>query len=129
MAPKDTHIFTFPFNLFGILLYLFGAKVAIEVNKEAKRRGETSGPPKRLYLDGYYRYTRNPMYLATGIALFGVAIVLPSYYNFIFPIIYVVIIDRFYIMIEEQNMRKEYDKEFTAYENQVGKWMGRKYSF
>jgi protein-S-isoprenylcysteine O-methyltransferase Ste14 len=135
LAPEETHLFTFPFNLYGILLFIFGAKVAVEVNKDLRVKEKemaaqpNSAPVKQLYRDGYYRYTRNPMYLATGMALVGVAVVLPTYYNFIFPVAYVIVVDRFFIMIEEQTMKQTYEQEFVAYQDQVGRWMGRKHSF
>ena len=81
--------------------------------------------PKRLVVQGIYRYTRNPLYISmlTAIAgwaaLFGTA-VLVGYAAGLF-VVYSLFI-RFH---EEPRLARVFGEEYAAYTQQVGRWLPR----
>ena len=81
--------------------------------------------PKRLVTRGFYRYTRNPMYVAVLSAIAGWAVlhgmaVLWAYGVAIFAFFSLFI--RYY---EEPRLTREFGDEYTAYMAQVDRWLPR----
>ncbi len=81
--------------------------------------------PKRLVVRGFYRYTRNPMYVAvltviTGWAALFQAPVLVAYAIVIFVFFYSFV--RFY---EEPRLAREFGEEYAEYTERVGRWLPR----
>ena len=79
--------------------------------------------PKRLVTRGFYRYTRNPMYVAVLSAVFGWAIlygmpVLWAYGGAIF-----VVFSLFIRLYEEPRLTREFGEEYVAYLKRVGRWL------
>ena len=81
--------------------------------------------PKRLVVQGIYRYTRNPLYIsmltviAGWAALFGTA-VLVGYAGVLF-----VVYSLFVRLHEEPRLAREFGDEYAAYTQQVGRWLPR----
>ena len=81
--------------------------------------------PKRLVVQGIYRYTRNPLYISmlTAIAgwaaLFGTA-VLVGYAGVLF-----VVYSLFVRLHEEPRLARVFGEEYAAYTQQVGRWLPR----
>ena len=82
-------------------------------------------PPKRLVTRGFYRYTRNPMYVAVLSAIVGWAMLyrtpaLWAYGGLVFVSFSLFI--RFY---EEPRLTREFGDEYVAYMKRVGRWLPR----
>ena len=81
--------------------------------------------PKRLVVQGIYRYTRNPLYIsmltviAGWAALFGTA-VLVAYAGVLF-----VVYSLFVRLHEEPRLARVFGEEYVAYTQQVGRWLPR----
>ena len=81
--------------------------------------------PKRLVVQGIYRYTRNPLYIsmltviAGWAALFGTA-VLVAYAGVLF-----VVYSLFVRLHEEPRLARVFGEEYAAYTQQVGRWLPR----
>ena len=105
---------------FGIIVYLRSAW-----DFAAFGRG-TPAPidaPKRLVTRGFYRYTRNPMYVAVltvvvGWAAFFGAFILVAYAALLF-----VIFSLFIRLYEEPRLAREFGGDYAAYVSQVGRWL------
>ena len=81
--------------------------------------------PKRLVTRGFYRYTRNPMYVAVLSAVTGWAVlygmpVLWAYGGAIF-----VFFSLFIRLYEEPRLTREFGDEYVAYMERVGRWLPR----
>jgi len=63
------------------------------------------------------------MYLGMLIILIGIAILMGSLITFIFPIIFFVIINWFFIPMEEKNMEIKFGKKYSEYKNKVRRWI------
>ena len=81
--------------------------------------------PKRLVVQGIYRYTRNPLYIsmltviAAWAALFGTA-VLVGYAAGLF-----VVYSLFVRLHEEPRLARVFGEEYAVYTQQVGRWLPR----
>lgn len=79
--------------------------------------------PRRLVTRGFYRYTRNPMYVAVLSAIAGWAVlygapVLWAYGGAIF-----VFFSLFIRLYEEPRLSREFGDEYAAYMKRVGRWL------
>ncbi|MCI0709699.1 MAG: isoprenylcysteine carboxylmethyltransferase family protein [Chloroflexi bacterium] len=121
-----TVIITFPVNLIGAVLLIGGLYLARYSKRLFKVTGTPILPtakPIKLHTSGPFEYTRNPMYLGVTIALLGTAILTGSLVNFIFPALFMVMMDRFFIPTEEANLRHEFGEQFEAYRKQTSRWL------
>lgn len=82
--------------------------------------------PKRLVTRGFYRYTRNPMYVAVltvvvGWAVFFGAVMLVAYAALLF-----VIFSLFIRLYEEPRLAREFGGDYATYVSQVSRWLPRR---
>lgn len=63
------------------------------------------------------------MYLGIAIGLFGIAIVTGSLLNLVFPFLYILICDFFYVRNEEKNLLQEFGKAYREYSKQTRRWL------
>ncbi|MEJ2194881.1 MAG: isoprenylcysteine carboxylmethyltransferase family protein [Ignavibacteriaceae bacterium] len=115
-----------PYNLLGVILLFTGAYIAVKAKRRFQRTWTPMPPsakPIKLHTCGLFSYTRNPMYLGIVIGLSGIAIMTGIIYNLIFPVLYLVIMDRVFIKIEEHNLEKEFEEEYILYKNKVRRWI------
>ena len=79
-------------------------------------------PPRRLVIQGPYRFVRNPMYLGAGLALAGAALfygslTLLGYTGFFFLATHF-----FVVWYEEPLLRRTFEPEYEAYCRRVRRW-------
>lgn len=82
-----------------------------------------SANPGRLHTEGWYRYTRNPMYLGVSIGLLGFAVLFSSFVNLLFPALFVVLVDRCFIREEEKLLIRSFGAEYQHYCGRVRRWI------
>ena len=115
-----------PYNYFGIPLILFGIIInlwADQLFKKIKTNVKHHKIPNKLIISGPFKISRNPMYLGMLSILLGVAIFQGSIIGFIFSIIFILIIEKKYIPLEEKNMKKTFGKNYLNYKQKVRKWV------
>jgi protein-S-isoprenylcysteine O-methyltransferase Ste14 len=121
-----TRVILFPVNLLGIPVFVVGAWLAVAARKQFVAH-QTPVPfsdnTNFLHTDGLYRFTRNPMYLGITIGLLGVALIFSSYLNFIFPLLFMIWMDRFYIAREEQVLLSQFGEQYTEFRKRVRRWI------
>jgi protein-S-isoprenylcysteine O-methyltransferase Ste14 len=116
----------FPFNLFGAVLLISGSYIAIDTKKMFKR---TQTPinhltnPVKLHTHGIFRFTRNPMYLGIIIGLAGIAIITGTVYNLLFPIVYMIVMDLYFVRTEEKKLEDEFGESFKQYKKRTRRWL------
>lgn len=121
-----TRVIRFPYSLAGIPLFIFGANVALSAKKAFKSTGTPmmpSGSAGKLHQDGYFKFSRNPMYLGIAIGLLGFAVIFSSYINFVFPVLFLIIVDRFYVRNEEQILARAFGQDYLDYKARVRRWI------
>ena len=86
---------------------------------------QPSDPPRRIVINGLYRYTRNPIYIAWVIALFGAFL----YFGHILLLIYTVLngvaLHLYILLREEPVLLKRFGEEYIRYTKSVPRWIPR----
>lgn len=119
-------IITPPWNYSGALLIVIGVTVAA-VSAGAFRRAGTPIVPftesTTLVTGGFYRYTRNPMYLGMVIALLGIDVMLGSLTPFLVTPVFALIIHRRFILREEALLEGLFGDEYLAFKQRIPRWL------
>jgi protein-S-isoprenylcysteine O-methyltransferase Ste14 len=79
-------------------------------------------PPKHLVISGFYRFTRNPMYLAVTGALLNEAIYFDSLAIFLYTVIAFGLFHLFVILYEEPKLKAIFGEEYDQYRASVPRW-------
>src|SRR5262245_24137327 len=79
-------------------------------------------PPRRLVVQGPYRFVRNPMYLGAGLALTGAALFYQSVRLLGYAVAFLVITHVFVVTYEEPTLRRIFDEDYQEYCSRVGRW-------
>ena len=79
--------------------------------------------PQKFIVNGLYKYSRNPIYLGMVILLFGIATSFGSLSSYIVIPIFILIIKRNFIEIEEKMLLKEFGYKYKDYCRTVRRWI------
>jgi protein-S-isoprenylcysteine O-methyltransferase Ste14 len=80
-------------------------------------------PANALVLDGPFRFTRNPLYLAMALLTAGVGLWLDTWWVLILLVPAVVLVDRVVIAREEAYLRRRFGAEYDAFTARVRRWL------
>jgi protein-S-isoprenylcysteine O-methyltransferase Ste14 len=81
------------------------------------------GEPAVMVQDGFYRFSRNPMYLGMLLVLTGVGLWLGNVLALLLAPAFVVIMTRWYIVREEQLLENRFGEVYRAYCARVRRWV------
>ena len=112
--------------IFGLGLIGFGFLLAF--NSIAKFiRAKTGVVPfsesTTLITEGFYKYTRNPMYVGMNSFLLGLLIILNNPINLIFLIIFFFIVRNLFVIKEEVQMEETFGEDYLAYKRKARRWL------
>ncbi|WP_010628154.1 isoprenylcysteine carboxylmethyltransferase family protein [Halomonas sp. KM-1] len=115
-----------PYRWGGIAVLLVGLGIA-QWHAHLFRRLETNidtfGEPGSLTRQGLFAVTRNPMYLGFVIALTGLAICLGSAAPFLAALCFALLVNFWYIPVEERNMQHKFGQAYLDYKAAVRRWL------
>lgn len=121
------HYVVYPYNLFGIPFLLFGVFLAVASKKmfaKLETNVNTFDKPDKLVTKGFYRFSRNPMYLGMVLGLLGVALLYQgSISSFAIVVVFFLITDLWYIRYEERDMKLVFGDEYKAYCAKTRRWV------
>jgi protein-S-isoprenylcysteine O-methyltransferase Ste14 len=80
-------------------------------------------PPRRLVIQGPYRFVRNPMYIGAGLALAGAAIFYESLPLLGYTGLFLLAAHLFVVWYEEPTLRRTFGQEYEAYCSRVRRWL------
>ena len=127
--PKNINI-PYPYNLFGLVIIFLGLLLAIWANytllvvgKIGLKAREPFHIPSRLIFEGPYKFSRNPVYLAVIIMLFGLVIVITSLVILIITIGLFFLFHVKFIGWEEKNLEEAFGDEYLEYKKSVRRWI------
>ena len=115
-----------PWTYFGVILIIFGIVLNIWADALFKKSKTTVKPhekPTSFEISGPFRISRHPMYLGMAAVLLGVAILHGTLITFLFPIIFVILMEIKFIPIEEKNLEKAFGKKYLDYKKRVRRWI------
>ncbi len=93
------------------------------------RRAKTTVNPlspeaaSALVTSGIYQRTRNPMYLGMLLVLLGWTVFLANVLTLVFPIAFVVLMNRLQILPEERALTAVFGSKFADYQSRVRRWL------
>ncbi len=76
-----------------------------------------------LITEGFYKYTRNPMYVGMNSFLFGLLVILNNPINLIFLIVFFFIVRNLFVIKEEVQMKETFGEEYLLYKDKVRRWL------
>ena len=79
--------------------------------------------PDAIVTDGPYRFSRNPIYLADAVILFGWILVIGSPVALLLVPAFVLIINKRFISGEEAVLRQEFGDAFSDWSRKVRRWI------
>ena len=115
-----------PVAYLGIVLVFCGIIISA-VSAGMFKKADTGIKPfddaTALITTGFYRYTRNPMYLGMFLMLFGVAFLLGGI-GALFPIpVFILIIRNHFVLGEERFMEAAFGQQYIEYKSTVRRWI------
>ena len=122
----ETPTQTLPLSLVGLFLIGFGFLLAF--NSISKFLNATTGvvpfsESTTLITEGFYKYTRNPMYVGMNSFLLGLLIILNNPLNFIFLVVFFFIVRNMFVIKEEVQMEETFGEEYLTYKGKVRRWL------
>jgi len=115
-----------PYTYLGIMPILFGIVINIWADALFKKRSTTVKPhetPTYFETSGPFRISRHPMYLGMVAILLGVAVLLGSLTSFLSPVLFITLMDKIFIPMEERNMEKTFGDKYMDYKKKVRRWI------
>ena len=77
----------------------------------------------QIFKDGPFKFSRNPIYLAMVLLMFGFGISLNSTWFIIFGLIDMILLHFGIILPEELYLEKEFGKDYLSYKSSVRRWL------
>jgi len=117
---------TLPLNIVGLFLIGLGFLLAFNsISKfvKAKTGVVPFSESTTLITEGFYKYTRNPMYVGMNSFLLGLLIILNNPINFIFLVIFFFIVRNLFVVKEEVQMEETFGEEYLTYKGKVRRWL------
>jgi protein-S-isoprenylcysteine O-methyltransferase Ste14 len=114
-----------PVRIAGAVIMVFGIYMSATASGAFDRAGTPVVPFERstvLLTDGWYRYTRNPMYLGMTLALAGSGVALGSVGALLPLPVFIVLIETLFIRGEEEFLEEIFGEDFRRYRTQVRRW-------
>jgi len=115
-----------PLRIAGVTLILFGIAMSATAAGAFRKAGTPVIPFERstaLLVTGWYRYTRNPMYLGMVLSLLGTGLSLGSVGALLPLPAFVVIIESLFIRGEERFLEELFGQRYLDYRARVRRWL------
>ena len=113
----------------GLILIAVGLTVVLDAFARFAWEGLGTpapvAPTRTLVVSGFYRFVRNPMYVAVTALIFAQAILFASWGVALYGVAVAVAFDTFVRVYEEPTLRRTYGEENGAYCATVPRWIPR----
>ncbi len=80
-------------------------------------------PPKNLVVNGFYRYTRKPMYVGVMFVLCGEILLFESTVLLIYSLIVLLLFHLFVVLDEEPTLKNKFSDSYEQYVESVPRWL------
>jgi protein-S-isoprenylcysteine O-methyltransferase Ste14 len=125
--PQPWPLLRIPLSL-GALLVIGGLWVLVDSFVQFARSLGTPAPiapTPRLVVEGWYRYMRNPMYVAVLAIILGQALIFWNLWLMAYAALAFIAVHVFVIGYEEPTLRRKFATEYVAYAANVPRWRPR----
>jgi protein-S-isoprenylcysteine O-methyltransferase Ste14 len=111
----------------GVVAITLGAALGVAAIRTFRNAKTTILPAMRpttqIVAKGPYRYTRNPMYVAMGLAYLGLSVMFNNGWALLLLPAVLLIVDRFVIRREERYLASKFGPGYDEYCARVRRWM------
>lgn len=125
LAPGDTRV-----HPSSLLFLVPGIAVLLWCVQEFYRSGKGTlapwTPPKYLVTSGLYRFSRNPMYVAVVLILWGWALAYRSSGLVVYAFIMMIVFHLRVVLYEEPWLARVHGPAWQEYRARVRRWAGRR---
>ncbi len=118
--------FSWPAATAGGLILVAGLVITTGGSQQFRQARTPVSPletPEVLVTEGFYRYTRNPMYLGFALVLAGVWLMVGAVTSIAGPLIFISFADQLYIPEEEKTLVRLFGQAYRDYEARVRRWI------
>lgn len=115
-----------PRNAWGWGPFVLGIALVLWTAALMRRRGTTLDPhgqASALVTAGPFAVSRNPIYLGSGVALAGLALGLGALAPWLVLPLWGAVIQRRFILPEEESLRRAFGPAFESYAARVRRWL------
>ena len=115
-----------PWNLIGLIPLIAGIIINLAADRDFHKAGTTVKPyeePSTLLTQSVFQFTRNPMYLGFGLIMIGIALLIRTLTPWFVIPVFVVLMDRVFIRVEEQMLEVRFGATWLAYKAKVRRWI------
>ena len=114
--------------IFGSFMIISGLIIILSAIILFKKYQTTISPlnpsnATKLITNGIYKFSRNPMYLGLLSVLLGISIIINLVGGFFFILLFILYINLFQIIPEENAMVDLFKDEFLEYKKNVRRWI------
>ena len=112
--------------ILGLGCIILGMSIAIGAESQFRRSQTTVnhlGKATKLVTDGWFKYSRNPMYLSLALMLVGAWLSLGSLSPVLGLPVYLILAERWYILPEERRLAMAFGKEYESYQRRTPRWL------
>jgi protein-S-isoprenylcysteine O-methyltransferase Ste14 len=113
----------------GLILIAAGLAVVLEAFARFAWQGLGTpapvAPTRTLVVSGFYRFVRNPMYVAVTALIFGQAVLFASLGVALYGVVVAAAFHTFVLLYEEPTLRGAYGEEYAAYCATTPRWIPR----
>ena len=105
-----------PYHYIGIIPLLIGFLMTTQTARLIKKRDTQISPfgkPRKLIIDGWFKISRNPIYLGFTLGLLGIWLLLGSLTPIIGCLLFPLITNFSYIPMEEKNMEEVFGADYV----------------
>lgn len=117
------------FSYLAIPFFIIGTSIIIWCSVDMVQKGKGTpahvDPPKKLIVNGLYRYTRNPIYVGGLLILLGYIFWFGSGIMVVYFSLFILAYQILITLIEEPILRNTFGKEYEEYCQQVPRWIPR----
>ena len=109
-------------GVLGVVLGIIMAAISAGMFKRAGTGIKPFDEATTLVTNGFYRYTRNPMYLGMILMLAGVAFLMGSIGAVLPVLVFILIIRNNFVLGEERFLEAGFGKQYLDYKSTVRRW-------
>jgi len=113
----------------GLVLIAGGLAVVLEAFARFAWEGLGTpapvAPTRTLIVNGFYRFVRNPMYVAVIALIFGQAVLFASWAVALYGVLIAAAFHTFVRLYEEPTLERAYGLEYAAYCDATPRWIPR----
>lgn len=112
--------------IIGLVFIILGLVIAFGAEKQFRQSGTSVdhlGMASQLVTDGWFKYSRNPMYLSFVFMLIGAWLLLGSLSSLLGILAFVLLTEQRYILSEEKRLAAAFGKDYRSYLKRTRRWI------